>query len=217
MKYYSDKMARNVKTDDPKTVIVITDYWNPKIFRKYEKEMLKHAMKDGIWYIFLLLTDYGVTQIPFLPIYRDDLDKNDIGEIEGDLTPDELLHRFPRMTIEYDVQDENGNCIDHFYVDDLGWNKRSNCKDIFGNIKEKNLCQLLEDVGWIYDIVDDEIVQDNLKKDANQFCLGIFGKTIRWNSCSVLADNRNEYRFENLPKAINRFILACIKDSKQDS
>lgn len=69
----SAKMARKYRNqpDVLKTVIIVTDYWDPKQFKEYEKEMLQYALKDGIWYIFLLATDYGVTQIPFLPNSRD--------------------------------------------------------------------------------------------------------------------------------------------------
>lgn len=67
MMEFSYKMVGFSKPDNRKIVMVMTDYWDLKQFRNYEKEMLNYALNDGIWYIFLLVTDYGCTQIPFLP------------------------------------------------------------------------------------------------------------------------------------------------------
>ncbi len=56
-----------------RTVILLTDQWSPRTFSHYEKTLLNHASKDGIWYIFILVTDYGCTEIPFLPHDRGNL------------------------------------------------------------------------------------------------------------------------------------------------
>ncbi len=69
VKLQSERMAAHYGGQEnvEKTVIVLTDKWNHSLFKMYEEDFLNHALQDGIWYIFLFVTDYGCTQIPFLP------------------------------------------------------------------------------------------------------------------------------------------------------
>jgi len=55
------------------TVMLITDKWNPKSFEDYEEAFIDYAVNYGICFIFLLVTDYGYTWIPFLPYYSSEL------------------------------------------------------------------------------------------------------------------------------------------------
>ena len=50
-----------------KQVTVLTDKWDVSVFQKYEWDFLNSALMDKVQYIFLLVTDYGITVIPFLP------------------------------------------------------------------------------------------------------------------------------------------------------
>ena len=52
--------------NEERTVMILTDKWDEKTFKQYEEWCLKHAALDGIRFIFLLATDYGYTEIPFL-------------------------------------------------------------------------------------------------------------------------------------------------------
>lgn len=54
------------KEDEPRTVMILTDKWDDKTFKGYEERFLKHTAMDGIWFVFLLATDYGYAQIPFV-------------------------------------------------------------------------------------------------------------------------------------------------------
>ena len=50
-----------------RTTVILTDKWDVKTFAKYEKAFIRYACKHDIFPIFLLVSDYGYTQIPFLP------------------------------------------------------------------------------------------------------------------------------------------------------
>ena len=61
--------SRNMINDShgEKQVTVLTDKWDVSVFQKYEWDFLNSALMDKVQYIFLLVTDYGITVIPFLP------------------------------------------------------------------------------------------------------------------------------------------------------
>lgn len=62
------KLSRMNKPFDEKTVIILTDKWDIDRFRRYyERDFMRYAMRDNVLFIFLLVTDYGVSTIPFLP------------------------------------------------------------------------------------------------------------------------------------------------------
>ena len=48
------------------TVMILTDKWDEKTFKEFEERFLKHTALDGIWFVFLLATDNGYTQISFV-------------------------------------------------------------------------------------------------------------------------------------------------------
>ena len=48
---------------------ILTYKWDAVAFRKLEERFLEYAA-CGIWFVFILVTDYGCVQIPFLPNNR---------------------------------------------------------------------------------------------------------------------------------------------------
>lgn len=70
-----EQFCRDVETHfDPsvdKTVLVLTDKWDDTLFdREYKQIFLRYAMEDNILFLFVLVTDFGMTPIPFLPWKR---------------------------------------------------------------------------------------------------------------------------------------------------
>lgn len=64
---YCKLAAENFPSDDLKTVILLTDKWeNSRFQRDFEFCFLNYALQQNILFVFLLVTDYGVTRIPFL-------------------------------------------------------------------------------------------------------------------------------------------------------
>ena len=64
-KYCRDYMriGRNAK---PASVTIITDKWDAKTFHKYEPVFLQEILKYGFDFAFYLVTDYSITEIPFI-------------------------------------------------------------------------------------------------------------------------------------------------------
>lgn len=67
-------MERHLEDKDDRTVVILTDKWDQVRFqREYEKVFLRYALRDHVLFVFLLVTDYGVSRIPFLPWDRREL------------------------------------------------------------------------------------------------------------------------------------------------
>ena len=74
IKRYGEKARKNLPQDQPKTVILFTDKWDGPMFKKdFELAFLRYALENSILFIFLLVTDYGVSRIPFLARNHRDL------------------------------------------------------------------------------------------------------------------------------------------------
>lgn len=87
----ADKHCRNYVRigyfDKPACVTIITDKWDPKTFHKYEPMFLQGVLKYGFDFAFYLVTDYGITEIPFVDnhtanILRDQYGKEDVIGVE---------------------------------------------------------------------------------------------------------------------------------------
>jgi hypothetical protein len=79
---HSDKIC--VMNHHPKTIFLLSDKWNNETFKRYEKRLLEYTLSHNVWYIFLLVTMYGYTQIPFLPNDREKIQNLRYEEIEED-------------------------------------------------------------------------------------------------------------------------------------
>ena len=61
---------------EDKTVVIVTDKWDQAVFQKhFERQFLRCALEQNVTFLFLLVTDYGVSRIPFLPWDRHELDQ----------------------------------------------------------------------------------------------------------------------------------------------
>ncbi len=194
-----------------KTVIIVTDKWDIKTFRLYEKKMLNYAVRDGIWFIFLLVTDYGYTDIPFLPYDRNALlNYREIG-IQEDIAIDEMLEALRYDPIEYEIDMGTlaRNESKHYIIGLEMWERRSLFEtDAKGVTDKRELNHFLESVSWIYEIKEDKIERIVALDDA--VCkLRIFGKTIVWDFAACGEEGYS--RFSDLLGAINKLIEKCEK------
>ena len=61
------------RADSPKSLltekcgVLLTDKWNAAEFAPYEQPFRYFAMNRNFWFVFLLATQHGITEIPFLP------------------------------------------------------------------------------------------------------------------------------------------------------
>lgn len=74
-KDYCERASKELPTDEPKTVVILTEKWDTPMFRRlFDKAFRYYALEYNIWFIFILVTDYGMTRIPFLAWDRDEFD-----------------------------------------------------------------------------------------------------------------------------------------------
>lgn len=94
VKRYCERAQKVLPLEDEKTVVLLTDKWDgPMFHKKYELDFLRYSLENNVLFIFLLVTDYGISRIPFLCRNRAELDslcsKRII--IESTLPDDEAL------------------------------------------------------------------------------------------------------------------------------
>lgn len=214
----SQKIADYYRYDDyaRKTVLVLTDKWDVAIFKRYEKKLLEHAANDGIWYIFLLVTEYGYTQIPFLPNDRNAL-KGLRGEnIENDITLEDMLMRLDeRMPVVYSMTGGTwrpyGGVEYRLDVVGMWWKKESVQEGSSeGRIGARARKRFLESTSWIADIERD-IVPKSRALDSPVCTLRMYGKKIEWDSCFM--DEIGDERIIKLQEAIDWFIEDCERET----
>lgn len=189
-----------------KTVILLTDKWNIKTFKKYEKEFLNYALRDGIWYIFILVTEYGCTQIPFLPNDRTALRNIAYEEIEDDITFEDMLRRLESRQFKYSFYGGTWTANEIvYYFDAFSWHKESVAEKCAGKIPCDALRDFLEKIFWIADIPEEKIILVSRALDAPVSTLHIFGKTVKWDDVSDIG----EKRIDVLSKVVKTFIKKC--------
>ena len=63
---WAERADRTYKSGE-KCAVLLTDKWDAAEFEEYEQSFRYLAMNRNFWFIFLLATKYGCTEIPFLP------------------------------------------------------------------------------------------------------------------------------------------------------
>ena len=194
--------------DTEKIVVLLTDKWDTNTFEKYDKVFLNHALKDNFSFIILLVTEYGYTQIPFLPNDRHMLDSCRGEKIEDDLSMDDIYRYLKDYPFEYHFSttlDKYGNTEYIFNVEYMTWEKHSFREHCVGHISRRSLNALVKKLCWIIDSKENSISFYNSKD--NFFKLKIFGKTVEWD----FIPEYEEKNIKELPVAIRKFIEACEK------
>ena len=73
---HCEKMIMAFPDWDDKTILIFTDKWNDFLFQKeYAATFIRYANKHNVLFLFLLVTDFGVSKIPFLTLNRNTLYK----------------------------------------------------------------------------------------------------------------------------------------------
>ena len=85
---YSERAIAAFGEDTDALAFILTDKWDSKAFKKYKKKLIQNAADHGIWYVFILVTDYGYVQIPFLPNRREEFDERVYYEADADKLPE---------------------------------------------------------------------------------------------------------------------------------
>lgn len=67
IKVQCDKMCQMLSSNQEKTIVLLTDKWDGPVFKKqFELSFLNYALNYNVLFVFLLVTDYGISRIPFL-------------------------------------------------------------------------------------------------------------------------------------------------------
>lgn len=67
MKIWADQVDSSKSLQEEKCGVLLTDKWNAAEFEPYEQQLRYLAMNRNFWFVLLLSTKHGITEIPFLP------------------------------------------------------------------------------------------------------------------------------------------------------
>lgn len=196
-------MERGLDHSEEKTVLIITDKWDQMRFQQeFEEIFLRYAIKDRVLFMFILVTDYGASQIPFLPVYRSELDRFTskyigMGGLENQFPLDFLLGS---RTCTYNASSHgHGGYIDTSYQFDFAdrtYKQEQASEQLDSQQKqtvrsqrsdEIDIAALVKFAAAVYELHDlprDEYIEHPEFTDGEngwtQYSLSIFGKTFKW-------------------------------------
>lgn len=209
---HSDNVAKCCDEYYDRTTVILTDKWDVKTFAKYEKAFIRYACLHDIFPIFLLVTDYGYTQIPFLPN-----DRKKLHELVPDVDNErkDALWLFNNLPVEYI---EQGSIVDFterleytFFFNDRRWEcKRPHCGMMSGTFSGITARMFFKDVLWIADAKEKELNPDSRGVDTKSYALYVFGKKVFWDDAAI--DSNGDPRFIKLNEAIKLLTSSLKRD-----
>ena len=198
-------------SNEEKMVIILTDKWDATTFRKHEKAFLNYALQYEVRYIILLLTDYGITEIPFLPKDLAILRRMRCNSIEDNEIVNDMIQLLDGKPIEFSITEnvpQNKLMLDFkVYVENMKWERTDNHGTVAGDIRLDDLHRFVEDIWCITERRKKVLAPKSQKVDAPVCTLKIAGKTVEWNpDYAHLTDDKF---FIDLDWKIQDFIHAC--------
>ena len=80
----SERMiSLNTQPGTVRRIVLVTDKWDGDSFASYRDRFIENAFRSGIWFQMLLVSDFGLAEIPFLP--RDTSCRSDFEIEEAEL------------------------------------------------------------------------------------------------------------------------------------
>ena len=229
-KSYCKRISKSdIPVEKEKNVLIITDHWDTQMFRKnYAMPFINYANSYNITFIFLLVTDFGVTRIPFInqrfnnnKLYRDFR----IHGTEADLAEKALTKLYKAGEVYYRVHGSTWNRFNqgceyilnfwenkYYYTSfDATKHKWSNEEffnppyDKVGSIDEIPKSALKAFAISVYDLSEippDYVEEERFKHtlDAAYYEARLFDKHFVW------AAGPDEEPFERLDKAFNNLV-----------
>ena len=207
---HSEDVVKCCPQYSERTTVVLTDKWDVKTFAKYEKAFIRYACLHDIFPIFLLVTDYGYTQIPFLPN-----DRKKLHELIPDVDTDgeDALRLFNEVPVEYIEQGSAFNVTERFeyifFFKDRRWEcKRPHCGMVSGTFSDITAKMFFKDVLWIAEAKGKEIYPDSKGIDTKSYALYVFGKKVLWDDAAI--DSNGDPRFIKLNEAV-KMLISSLK------
>ena len=209
-----------------KTILILTDKWDDPLFRKnYAGTFINYAYKYNILFMFLLVTDFGVSRIPFLSWDRRKMYNRGFGDVEWGARHTEkemyenLMEKLDSGYLsyveEYRNGDDHGHSIGRFEFDLLHQTFYLNTFDSgsgttdrkSGKIPAKAVKKFLEAVSDYCELPESEYYdKNNLNKASVRHTAELFNKRFYWYAAE-------EPLFEKLEQAF-RNLLASLKMKK---
>ena len=209
-----------------KTILILTDKWDDPLFRRnYAGTFINYAYKYNILFMFLLVTDFGVSRIPFLSWDRRKMYNRGFGDVEWGARHTEkemyenLMEKLGSGYLsyieEYRNGDNNGRSIGRFTFDFRNQrfdivtiNSGSGTTDRkSGKIPAKAVKKFLEAVSDYCELPESEYFdKNNLNKASVRHTAELFNKRFYWYAAE-------EPLFEKLEQAF-RNLLASLKMKK---
>ena len=210
----------------PKTILILTDKWDDPLFRKnYAGTFVNFAYRYNIVFVFLLVTDFGVSRIPFLPWDRRKMYNRGFGVVEWgarhaekektDKLMEKLDSGYLSYVEEYRNGDDRGHSLGRFEFDLLHKTFYLNTFDSgsgttdrkSGKIPAKAVKKFLEAVSDYCELPESEYFdKNNLNKASVLHTAELFNKRFYWYAAE-------EPLFEKLEQAF-RNLLASLKMKK---
>ena len=230
-KSYCKKISKsNIPLEDEKNVLILTDHWDTQMFRKnYAVPFINYAHSCNITFIFLLVTDFGITRIPFIEpkFINSKLDRDlHIYGTEVDLAEKAIAKLYKSGEVRYHVHGSTWNRFNqgceyilnfwenkYYYTSfDVTKHKWSNEEyfnppyDKVGSIDEIPASALKAFASSVYDLSEipaDYVEEESFRStlDSNTYEAKLFGKRFVW------ASALNEERFKRLDKAFKKLIV----------
>ncbi len=196
-----------------KNVILFTDKWNEKAFEKYEEVFLEKAKDNDIWFVFYMISEEGLTQIPFLPNVRYTFDG--IEEAKEERLKIKNVHKKREEVIyPYSLSlhvSDSWKPMDgyeyEFYCERFEWVEIPYSGETkHGSFSKSALDTFLRSIYHIFNESDENFASLNYASDGTVYELKINGESKLWHFSDL--ENKDTPR-GRLGHAVLRFISKC--------
>ena len=183
--------------EESKCITIFTDKWDATFLRMYEALFLDAILNYNFTFKFFLVTDYGITKIPFMDEYQTNWLKDTFRgqEIEHPLSLHELMEKHGLFSARFDssiyhsfdVCRQKGASTSIFrfmdltysYCDSHGKKKHGRIKEIYAKKFLKAVNELIEDGG----------IRETYRSTGGEFCDLDFG-SISFSWCNDQTDGQ---------------------------
>ena len=202
---YCWKACKALGPDVEKTVLIITDMWRDMTFRaEFEQDFLRYALQSNVLFLFVMVTQYGVQPIPFLPWDRNELRRlaeayRDSGGFEADRALQALLDN-PVCSYRSGLRERNPDGITHWFdFDKRICRKTSPDGTVLEEVAVSHLDirRFAESVSGFSDLPLDKYIAEGCDGSAG-YKAELFGKTFEWDNA--------DFVFEAIEDAFNDLI-----------
>ncbi len=217
--------------ESEKTALLILDKWSQQEFEKYEAELLNAAFQNNVWTVMLLVTGYGLVQIPFLPNDRRltlryfknrnvirDFPLNELSELQEEQI-DNLTKLQGKQELCFYFHGGTWNLAHKEYLvinpASLDWEKTISGKIVAtGTMNETQLNALYQDFRSVINLQDYHFKPIPNVLDTGTYGLKIFGKDFSWLDCDSY---KHQHIIDELKKKVRYYLdnIATLTSSSQ--